>query len=159
MDRRESELHEEDDARNRRKALRLLHATPTSYNAAQHYVTGMCYSPLLDFYSLAFVYQSDFLPRSRAQHDGIVNRRGTSDGSRADFPLTPLPVAERAGLCHQRLQFAGHGESETLPTPALSTHRRRTPSPRRDIFPRWNSSVSLCIPTVEANVFLLISCS
>ncbi|XP_046453867.1 AT-rich interactive domain-containing protein 2-like isoform X3 [Daphnia pulex] len=38
VDRRESEHHEEDDARNRRKALRLLHATPTSYNAAQHVI-------------------------------------------------------------------------------------------------------------------------
>lgn len=40
VDRRESEHHEEDDARNRRKALRLLHATPTSYNASQHVVPG-----------------------------------------------------------------------------------------------------------------------
>ena len=40
VDRRESELHEEDDARNRRKALRLLHATPTSYNTAQHLISG-----------------------------------------------------------------------------------------------------------------------
>ena len=41
VDRRESEHHEEDDARNRRKALRLLHATPTNYNAAQHVVPGL----------------------------------------------------------------------------------------------------------------------
>lgn len=41
VDRRESEHHEEDDARNRRKALRLLHATPTSYNAAQHVIPGL----------------------------------------------------------------------------------------------------------------------
>ena len=40
VDRRESELHEEDDARNRRKALRLLHALPTSYNSSQHVVAG-----------------------------------------------------------------------------------------------------------------------
>lgn len=41
VDRRELEHHEEDDARNRRKALRLLHATPTSYNASQHVVPGI----------------------------------------------------------------------------------------------------------------------
>ena len=40
VDRRESEMHEEDDARNRRKALRLLHATPTSYNTSQHQIPG-----------------------------------------------------------------------------------------------------------------------
>ena len=40
VDRRESELHEEDDARNRRKALRLLHTTPTSYNTGQHLIPG-----------------------------------------------------------------------------------------------------------------------
>ena len=46
VDRRESELHEEDDARNRRKALRLLHATPVSYNATQHVIQGTLHPPL-----------------------------------------------------------------------------------------------------------------
>lgn len=43
VDRRESELHDEDDARSRRRALRLLHATPLSYNLQQHYIAGKEY--------------------------------------------------------------------------------------------------------------------
>ena len=49
VDRQESEIHEEDDARNRRKALRLLHATPTTYNIGQHQIPGNRSCPMMTF--------------------------------------------------------------------------------------------------------------
>lgn len=106
VDRRESEHHEEDDARNRRKALRLLHATPTSYNAAQHVIsdhvrnTAGLSTDVLQVTPTERVFLSLLCPLPNEQDFAINVCSLLAMENRRPFPLHQCPRIVDALLAH-----------------------------------------------------------
>ncbi|XP_059352626.1 AT-rich interactive domain-containing protein 2-like isoform X2 [Daphnia carinata] len=106
VDRRESEHHEEDDARNRRKALRLLHATPTAYNASQHVIsdhvrnTAGLSTDVLQVTPTERVFLSLLCPLPNEQDFAINVCSLLAMENRRPFPLHQCPRIVDALLAH-----------------------------------------------------------
>ena len=75
--------------------------------------------------------------REREGERRLFNANGAGDAERAALPVAAVSAAERAGLCHQRVQPVGHREPPAVPAAAVPAHRRRPPCSRRCFFSRY----------------------